>query len=197
MCTLFSPHIVAYRPSLYTTLAPYILADTDNEMSHVLVFSVCVLYSCTIREHLIDHIYYIVLCNIDTLVADYNSTPAKAQIQYKTDTMKTEKKSRLRRVLEAVFSTDTVYITVYIIIIMCACRRWVNSRARKGDFFTQKGLNLMAGQIDTEILFIVSFIKSLFMRHVRACACRRLICVNTHPHHPYYPPPKKQADSCA
>jgi len=104
---------------------------------------------------------------------------------------KQEKKSRLRRVLEAVFSTDTVYITVYI-IIMCACRRWVNSRARKGDFFTQKGLNLMAGQIDTEILFIVSFIKSLFMRHVRECACRRLICVNTHPRHPYYPPPKNK-----
>lgn len=46
--------------------------------------------------------------------------------------------------------------------------RRVNSRAPKGDFFTQKGLNLMASQIDTEILFIVSFIKSLFMRHVRA-----------------------------
>lgn len=160
-------------------------------MSHVLVFSACVLYPCTIREHLV---YHIILCNIDTLVADYKSTPAKAQIQYKTNTMKTgKKKSRLRRVLEAVFSTDTVYITVYIIIIiMCACRRWVNSRARKGDFFTQKGLNLMAGQIDTEILFIVSFIKSLFMRHVRACACQRLICVNTHPHHPYYPPLKNK-----
>lgn len=43
------------------------------------------------------------------------------QIQYKTDTMKTEKKSRLRRVLEAVFSADTVYITVYIIIIIIMC----------------------------------------------------------------------------
>jgi len=89
---------------------------------------------------------------------------------------------------------NSIYYYYYYYYVR-ACRRRVNSRARKGDFFTQKGLNLMAGQIDTKILFIVSFIKSLFMRHVRACACRRLICVHTHTSHtptsPLRPPKNK------
>lgn len=61
---------------------------------------------------------------------------------------------------------------------MCVSR--VNSRVRKGEFFAQKGLNLMAGQIDTKILFIVSFIKSLFMRHVHTHTHKRIYINTTH-----------------